>query len=291
MDWWHSFKVLNFSDNSIMSCCNKVWLLSLLLYLSTLCNGFTPVDNYLIDCGSTTNTTIGGRVFLSDNSTSTYLSTSENVFAHSLKLSTSSLFQTARVLPGTSTYTFPIRQAGRHWIRLYFYPFSFGRYDMSTMNFHVSIQKHVLLSNFTAKGNIMKEFSVNVTSDTLIITFIPSNNSYAFLNALEVVSVPNTLIEDGAATYNPPGTFEGLPYQALETVARINMGGPMVSFENDTLWRTWINDQNFLLEKNLATNVSNIPAVKYVTGGATRDTAPNSVYGTVYFSQSDILSV
>ncbi|XWS53192.1 hypothetical protein CRYUN_Cryun11dG0136800 [Craigia yunnanensis] len=69
-------------------------------------------------------------------------------------------------------------------------------------------------------------------------------------------------------------------WQALETVSRVNMGGPTVFFENDTLWRTWVPDKRFLVENNLALSVSNIRAVKYVDGGSTQDIAPNSVYGT-----------
>ncbi|GFZ20561.1 hercules receptor kinase 1 [Actinidia rufa] len=108
----------------------------------------------------------------------------------------------------------------------------------------------------------------------------PSINSVAFLNALEVVSVPDTLITDDATLVSPPGKFKGLLTQALETVARVNMGGPTVVSGNDTLSRTWVPDQTFLVQRNLATNASNIGAVKYPNGGATADVAPQSVYGT-----------
>ena len=56
----------------------------------------------------------------------------------------------------------------------------------------------------------MKEFFENVTSGTLVITFTPSSDSFAFLNALEVVSIPNDLISDGAITITPSGKFKGL---------------------------------------------------------------------------------
>jgi hypothetical protein len=46
------------------------------------------------------------------------------------------------------------------------------------------------------KASVVKEFSVNVTSKNLVITITPSGNSFAFLNALEVVSVPDELITD-----------------------------------------------------------------------------------------------
>uniref|UniRef100_A0A2N9EYW7 Protein kinase domain-containing protein n=1 Tax=Fagus sylvatica TaxID=28930 RepID=A0A2N9EYW7_FAGSY len=177
--------------------------------------------------------------------------------------------------------TFSIGQSGRHWIRLYFYPFVYNSYNMSLANFAVSTQDHVLLSNFSVKSSaVVKEYSLNVTSNVLVITFTPSNNSFAFLNAIEVVSVPSGLITDDANTVSPPGNFKGLLPTALETVWRVNMGGQTVTPDNDTLWRTWIPDKSFLVQPNAATNVSNVAAVKYVSGGATQDTAPRTVYGT-----------
>ncbi|XP_021912565.1 probable receptor-like protein kinase At5g59700 [Carica papaya] len=255
-----------------------------ILCLVWFSSGFSPVDNLLIDCGSSTNTTVDGRVFMADDLASDLLSTPEKLLANTSKPVTSSndssLYQTARIFTSTSKYTLPIRQSGRHWIRLYFFPFVSGTHNLSLANFAVSTQDHLLLSDFTVRSRVVKEFSVNVTTNTLIITFIPSNNSFAFINALEVVSVPNQLITDDASVIGQAGGFLGLLWQALETVARVNMGGPTITPSNDTLGRTWVPDGNFLVEKNLAKSVSNIGAVNYVDGGSTPDIAPKTVYGT-----------
>lgn len=263
-----------------------IWVLSVLC-LGWLCTGFNPADNYLIDCGSPANTSVGDRVYVADNLASKFLSTPKDVVANiSLKSITSfddsPLYQTARIFTESSKYTFSISQSGRHWIRLYFYPFVFGGYDLSKAKFSVSTQNHVLLGDFSAQNaSLVKEFSVNVTSDSLVITFTPSKNSFAFLNAIEVVSVPDQLITDDA--YTGSVKFQGLTTQALETSWRVNMGGPTVSFENDTLWRTWVPDQSFLVNANLAKDVSNIAAVNYDVGSAlaTKDIAPQTVYGTL----------
>ncbi|KAF6171029.1 hypothetical protein GIB67_014609 [Kingdonia uniflora] len=263
-----------------------IWVL-LVLSLVNLCIGFDPVDNYLIDCGSSTNTTVGNRVFLADSTNSPILSTPQSIFANTSTNSTSvtyglGLYQTARVFNGTSVYTFPILKHGRHWIRLYFFPFVFQSVNMSMAKFSVSAQNFALLANFQPESDsVVKEYSLNITSDNLVVTFKPAENSFAFLNALEVVSVPDELITDDAEKVDKSGKFQGLGNQALETVERVNMGGPLVSPTNDTLGRTWLPDQDFLLHKNLATFVSKIGAVKYAAGGATRDIAPVSVYGTV----------
>ncbi|KAK8598426.1 hypothetical protein V6N13_094397 [Hibiscus sabdariffa] len=259
------------------------WVSSILC-LALFARGFTPADNFLVDCGSPTNTTVGDRVFMADNLASKLLSAPENVLGSTSKSVISSddspLYQTARIFTGVSKYTFSTSRRGRHWIRLYFYPFVHASYNMSMAKFDVSTENHVLLSSFSVQSLLVKEFSVNVTTNTLAITFSPSENSFAFINALEVVSVPDQLIPDTAGSVQSSLGFQGLTWQALETVARVNMGGSTVSFQNDTLWRTWVPDQRFLVGKNLALSVSNIRAVKYVAGGSTEDIAPNSVYGT-----------
>ncbi|KAF2301311.1 hypothetical protein GH714_022568 [Hevea brasiliensis] len=57
------------------------------------------------------------------------------------------------------------------------------------------------------------------------------------------------------------------------------MGGPIFLPENDTLGRSWVSDQVFLVKRNVAINISKINSVKYMDGGATPDIAPPTVYG------------
>ncbi|KAF5197292.1 Receptor-like protein kinase herk [Thalictrum thalictroides] len=263
------------------------WVLFILSLLCTCSLGqFVPIDNYLIDCGSSSNNSVGNLVFVSDNSVSRLLSTPENIIANTTPNSISSpfgsrIYLTARIFNGVSVYTFPIQKPGRHWIRLHFFPFVFQSYNMSNAKFSVSTQQFGLLNDFQPSNRSMvKEFSANITGNELVLTFTPSGNSFAFLNALEVVSVPDELITDDANTINPIGNFQGLGRQALETIHRVNMGGPMISPSNDTLGRSWEADQGFLRNRNLAKTASNIGAVNYAPGWATREIAPSAVYGT-----------
>ncbi|CAN4101825.1 unnamed protein product [Withania somnifera] len=256
--------------------------------------GFDPADNYLIDCGSSKDTNVGNRVFIADNSASKFVSTSQDILADT-KAGNSLLYQTARIFTEQSSYKFPINNVGRHWIRLYFYPFVYKTYDMSSATFSVSTQQNVLLGNFSPKKVVsVKEFSVNVTTKDLVITFSPLGDSFAYINALEIVSVPDGLITDEASTFGPSGVFSGMYAQALETVARVNMGGPAVSFDNDTLWRSWVPDRGYLTQPDFATSMSKIGSVKYPPGGATLDDAPQTVYGFRYFIRlhlCDIVSI
>nr|XP_004505921.1 receptor-like protein kinase HERK 1 isoform X2 [Cicer arietinum]XP_027191272.1 receptor-like protein kinase HERK 1 isoform X1 [Cicer arietinum] len=272
-------------------------VLSIFPYVCFSAN-FVHLDNYLIDCGSHTNTSIGNQNFTSDNFFKNFLSTQEDILANtSLKSITSTnvspLYQTARIFNSPSKFTFPVNKKGRHWIRLYFFPISYGKYNLSAANFAVTTQNNVLLSNFSVPKNpVMKEYLVNVTLDNFVITFTPSNNSVAFVNAIEVVSVPDDLIVDDALALNPRSGYSGLLTQALETVIRVNMGGPTVSSGADPLHRTWVPDTSFLILPNLASNFSSIGAVKYVKGGPNENTAPPTVYGTLtqMNSKSDPLS-
>ncbi|KAF5821272.1 putative protein kinase RLK-Pelle-CrRLK1L-1 family [Helianthus annuus] len=268
-----------------------IWIV-FLLSLSSCYSQFTPADSYSIDCGSPTNTSVGNRVFLSDNLASSYLTTQQNVLvdtsANSIPQSEySQLYRTARIFSQTSSYSFKINQPGRHWIRLFFYPFSASNYDLKTAKFSVSTRDHSLLSDYSTVNSTVKEYSVNVTDSELEITFTPSGGSFAFLNGLEVVSVPDPLIADEAASVTPPTNFRGLLTQALETVARVNMGGPTVTSRNDSLWRSWVPDRGYLKNPSLASNVSKVDSVRYPKGGATEDDAPRSVYGTAARMASD----
>ncbi|KAL5714097.1 hypothetical protein ACHQM5_016105 [Ranunculus cassubicifolius] len=271
--------VLNFKSFQ----CVFVLIISYLVHVSL---GFVPVDNYLIDCGSSSNASVGNRVFVSDNSTSQFLKTPQPIFAATNLNSISSplgsrIYRSARIFNGVSEYEFPIRKPGRHWIRLHFFPFLYQNYSMSRVSFSVTAQQFRLLNKFQASNSsTVKEFSVNITGDSLVLRFEPEKDSFAFLNALEVVSVPDELITDGVQMITRSGRFQGLGSQALETVHRVNIGGPLVSPSNDTLGRTWQPDQGFLLNGNLVHTVSKIEAVKYVPGLATSDIAPDSVYGT-----------
>ncbi|CAH2065226.1 unnamed protein product [Thlaspi arvense] len=257
-------------------------LVSTISCLICICHGFTPQDNYLINCGSPTNSSLNGRVFMSDKLASKLLtSPKEEILASQ---SGSDIYQTARVFTGVSSYKFSVAR-GRHWVRLHFNPFNYQNFQMGSAKFAVSSQTHVLLSDFTVKSSrLVKEYSLNVTTDDLVLTFTPSGSSFAFVNAIEVISVPDTLI----TALPPPRLIGGgsgaiqqsLSSQALETVHRVNMGGPLVAANQDNLTRTWQPDSSFLLEKNLARSVSKIATVNFVPGYATEETAPRIVYGT-----------
>lgn len=246
---------------------------------------FHPQDNYLIDCGSRSNVSVGGRVFVADDFYSNFLESPKDIPVNTSSISAlttfdSALYKTARIFNETSHYTFPIRKPGRHWIRLYFYPFINNNHNLSTAKFSVSAQSFILLKEYQVEtGDLMKEYSLNISSNSLVLTFTPSANSFAFINALEVVSQPDNLLPLEAGTVGSQGSFQNLQKQALETVKRVNMGNVTVYPQNDTLWRFWDSDDSYLIHR-FAKFVSKENAVNFTRGFSEDYIAPSSVYGT-----------
>ncbi|XP_031117378.1 receptor-like protein kinase THESEUS 1 [Ipomoea triloba] len=245
---------------------------------------FTPVDNYLLACGSSQNVTFLGQTYIPDSvRSSVYLKNGGNpVVATANSSAPFPVYQSARIFSSTSSYKFDIKQEGHHWLRLYFYPLP--GHNLTSASITVVTENFVLLNNFSfARYNgsyLFKEFVINIASDSLVLTFIPSNNSIAFVNAIEVVSVPDEFIPDGPPIVYPSGNFNGLSELALETVYRLNMGGPLITPQNDTLGRTWENDMKYLHVNSSAVNASVSPSTVKYPPGVTPEIAPNWVYAT-----------
>ncbi|KAJ8754637.1 hypothetical protein K2173_010728 [Erythroxylum novogranatense] len=269
----------------LVKCLHAVVTL-LLLHLfcfNTSSAAYIPPDNYLIACGSSQNVTYRGITYVPDSwHSSLTLKTGTSFVVSSNSTPPAPIYQSARVFSGIASYEFDIRQQGRHWIRLYFYPIP--DQNLTSASITVVTDAFVLLNNFTFKNYkssyLFKEYTVNVTSDSLTLSFISSNNSFAFVNAIEVVSVPDAVLPDQALALNPSTPLNGLSQLAFETVYRLNMGGPLITAENDTLGRTWENDAKYLHVNSSAVNVSVSPASIKYPATVTTEIAPNWVYAT-----------
>ncbi|KAH7861633.1 hypothetical protein Vadar_028688 [Vaccinium darrowii] len=227
-----------------------------------------------------------GQTYIPDSLQSSFSLKSQgnSIVASSNSSAPFPVYQSARIFQNPLSYKFDINKVGRHWIRLYFYPLPDSGQNLSSASITVVTENFVLLSNFTFKNYngsyLFKEYAVNVTSDDMTLTFIPSNNSVAFVNAIEVVSIPDEVLPDQAGALSPPAPFSGLSSHALETIYRLNMGGPLLTAQNDTLGRTWENDGEYLHVNSSAVNVSVNPAnIKY-KAPLTPQIAPNWVYAT-----------
>ncbi|KAG0479287.1 hypothetical protein HPP92_010145 [Vanilla planifolia] len=250
---------------------------------------FIPPDSYLLDCGAPKTIQLSdGRTFRSEPQSSSFLSTEEDIrIADNSSVSSfGPLYHTARVFSDSSSYSFFISKLGRHWVRLHFFPFSSSIYNLSAAIFSVTTEDFVLLHDFSVPSTsapTIKEYLINTDNERLYITFKPKKGSFAFLNALEVVSAPENLISISATGIRPQSTFQfsGLNNYALETITRINVGGPAIPPENDTLSRQWQPD-SFIMPPTAVEMVSVSPnSIKYPDDGSvTPFIAPRAVYAT-----------
>ncbi|XP_019099774.1 PREDICTED: probable receptor-like protein kinase At2g39360 [Camelina sativa] len=258
-------------------------------------------DTFFINCGSPTNvtTTVNNRTFVSDNSlgqgifdssrgTSVVGTTDSNSRDEP---TTTTLFQTARVFSDdeTSTYRFPIEQHGWFLIRLYFLPFVTSSQDLTTARFSVSSQNFNLIRDYKpSTTSLVKEYSLNISSDHLVIEFRPQIGSVAFINALEVFRLPEVLLPEEARLIGSQSKKNlKLGSHAMETVSRVNMGNLTVTRDQDKLWRQWDSDSAY--KAHYGTPVMNLKAVNFsAAGGITDDIAPVYVYGTATRLNSDL---
>jgi serine/threonine protein kinase len=271
-----------------------------LLLPALVAAAFTPADDYLVLCGTAANATVDGRTFLGDDGlpAAAVLPAPRGSEASASAASGSddaALYRSARVFAAPSSYTFAIKSPGRHFVRLHFFPFRYGSGDLAAdAEFSVSAQGLLLIDGYApANGTpAVREFSVNVAGGTLAVAFAPAAaGKVAFVNAIEVVSHPDDLFADTAQTVSPMGRYAGLSTQALETVNRVNMGSPKITPRNDTLGRTWLPDEAFLVDSSVTVHRDVAPSkLRWTPGLATPETAPGMVYATATEINTNLVS-
>lgn len=178
-------------------------------------------------------------------------------------------------------------------VRLHFSPFSSHDYNLNDANFSVSGNGFLLLSNFGGGFTVIKEFLLMIDKVEFELVFTPIDESrFGFVSAIEVFSAPRDLIVNGAELISSNGIeeFKNLPSQILETVHRINVGGSKLTPFNDTLWRTWVPDEEFLVLKSAAKKAITSHVPNYQKGGASREIAPDNVYMTAQQMNRDNLT-
>ncbi|OAY60303.1 receptor-like protein kinase FERONIA [Manihot esculenta] len=207
-------------------------------------------------------------------------------------------YMTARVIHSKLTCTFPVLP-GPKFIRLYFYPDTYSGLNTSASFFTVTANNYTLLSNFSAylavfaqiqaRPYLFKEFIVTVwDNQELELTFTPSPGSFAFINGIEIVSIPNGLYSTDMANLYTFVNSESNPFfffdnsTSLETVYRLNVGGGLVANINDTgMFRTWYDDSNYIFGgPGLVHKWRDDVTIKY-----TEDTPAYTAPATVYISK------
>ncbi|XP_017217357.1 probable receptor-like protein kinase At5g38990 [Daucus carota subsp. sativus] len=212
---------------------------------------------------------------------------------------------TARVFSSIFTYKIPVSGAGQKFLRLYFYPTNYADgFDMTKSFFSVHAADQILVSNFSAFLNLqspsltlVKEYIITVNQSRLLdLTFIPSPNSSAFVNGIEVVSIPDKLYVKGnddsngiklVGLHSQSTTFVTIDgSKALEKFYRLNVGGQNVSSTDDSgMFRSWDGDEPYLIGSYGTTRLSKIE-INY-SETTPPYTAPEIVYSTERFKDDN----
>ncbi|KAE8690121.1 putative Malectin/receptor-like protein kinase family protein [Hibiscus syriacus] len=263
-----------------------------------------PTDNITLNCGAPTdlyasdgrfwggdnNSKFGPFESSSHNKSKTYGADNQGGSVETVP------HMTARVSGSEFNYTFHVTP-GQKFVRLYFHPASYGEYDKSKAFFTVRAGSFTLLRNFSAflvaeslnVRTLLREFCLNVgDNEVLNLVFTPSpsasNDTYAFINGVEIVSMPTNLY------YRPPDQLSsGVPFvgqryevtiendTALEKAYRLNVGGETISPTEDTgLFRLWSDDSDKMTTDSYFTINTTVP-INYTIP---RYTAPEKVYRT-----------
>ncbi|KAL9238227.1 hypothetical protein vseg_012681 [Gypsophila vaccaria] len=243
---------------------------------------FNPKDNIYVACGSNDKvTTPDGKSFQSDKEAYSLLAAEDNYLVSDPNANVpSKIYSSARVFKKDAVYTFNLQDSGWHWIRLYFLPLKTDVFDLETATFNVFTDEVTLLHGFNTNNLTKKEYLIHVKSQRFSIKFSPQKNSAAFINAIEVATAPDKLIADTGQSLSPVAQIDGLTYSSLETVYRVNVGGSLITPENDTLGRTWEKDDDFLKTKPMAKSVTVQTSVIKYPQDVTPYIAPQTVYAS-----------
>ncbi|KAF0929970.1 hypothetical protein E2562_027099 [Oryza meyeriana var. granulata] len=200
----------------------------------------------------------------------------------------SPLYAAARV--GTRGFSYRVRYPAAEApdgnttlvLRLHFFPFASQSGDLSAARFNVSAMgRYVLLGpSFSpprGAGVVREFFLPSDGSGEFDVTFTPEGGGLAFVNAIELFPAPQELLWKNGLT---PVKADVPPlHQALETLYRLNVGGPTVTTANDTMWRTWLPDYSYLSPATVSAVASIQGPINFdETQGYTRMVAPDAVY-------------
>ncbi|WJX75356.1 hypothetical protein P8452_58897 [Trifolium repens] len=296
----------------------KINLLSLIFLLFPLLSkSYNPDYNLAINCGSSKNNTgqdrrpwVGDDIdnsnlftFFEPKTTDPSLITLPSSFANA-----EIPYRAARVSLSNFTYSFPIIiTSSPVFLRLHFYPTSYQNFKPSDSDalFSVTVNDNLtLLKDFNPlnwilaeDGKITKEYCIQIkpNENLLNITFIPSkknqsNVSYAFINGIEVVSMPSYLyytnLSDSSYHLKSLDPFDNnnADYQiqnntSLEMLYRVNVGQREVPSNEDTgMFRHWETDYPYLRKIYPQSLTSSSEHLIYLKDSSPNYTAPEGVY-------------
>ncbi|XP_024929595.3 receptor-like protein kinase ANXUR1 isoform X2 [Ziziphus jujuba] len=215
--------------------------------------------SYILSCGSSSGgTDFDGMKWISDSS----FLTSNNTISATAQYQDPSLpsqvpYMTARIFNSEASFKFSVPPKQRLWVRLHFYPSSYGVHDSANSYFSVIANGFTLLNNFSAyiidkaltQAYIVREFSLTpVQSGSLSITFKPSTQyagSFAFVNGIVIVPMEDIFHATTLVGFTDQSI--DVHNSSVQTMLRLNVGGQYIPASKDSGYtRTWYDDSPYL---------------------------------------------
>ncbi|KAL6546166.1 hypothetical protein OROGR_010040 [Orobanche gracilis] len=220
---------------------------------------WSAADRISINCGSSaaTSTALSGREWLGVNLNSNFSIKGSSIRSSAKgELTVAAVdpvpYNTARISRSQFSYTFRLTTPGQKLIRLHFNPSNSYNNGFQTFTdfFSVEAGSFTLLANFspslTARAlslnTVVKEFCLITTHENqlLDVIFSPSQekHTYAFINGLEIISVPSTLSychggDTGVQVVGQKSVAHIDHATALETIHRLNVKWDSVPSDDD----------------------------------------------------------
>lgn len=262
------------------------WILLLVVISASIRIGEAQPYQLLINCGSDSGVKVDGRKWVGDLVPgNTFTVRPPGIIASTDTADEGSsygaLHKTARFFNSTSVYNFTV-VSGSYYVRLHFYPFSFGSFSVNESSFDVTannlklvskfnVPSEILWKNMRSKSNLtslVKEYMVVVGDGGLGIEFTPGANSFAFVSAIEVILVLDEMFAEpvkkvgGGDVKNPLSLRD----RGMEMMYRLNVGGPeIVSSKDWNLSRKWESDERFMFNVDASFTISNTSDVSYAS--------------------------
>ncbi|KAI6670377.1 hypothetical protein NL676_005262 [Syzygium grande] len=269
---------------------------------------YLPTDDMAVDCGSSSNFPGDKRTWIGDAEEGSRYSPIEKTRSSVVANANSPHpsippvpYYTARLSRAEFTYTFHVT-AGPKFVRLHFFPSDYLNFSSADSFFSVEAAGFTLLRNFSASlladyttppaSGFSKEFCLTVGDDQILnITFAPTpgnSDAYAFVNGIEVVSMPERLYYNSVvdstegiklAGQLSPYTFRNT--DALAMVKRLNVGGQFIDSAGDTgMYRTWEADDDYVTSSYIGVLPVNTTIQLSYSDQVPNYTAPDIVYTT-----------
>ena len=227
---------------------------------------YMPLDSFAVDCSPSVSPLDAG--FPNDKKNEIDFSSVSKVYAVDPSSSEKPRIS-ACIFYKQYNWSFSVSD-GPKFIRLHFKLVTYSGLNISKALFSINVGPHTLIttsdssySKYSPNSDYaIREFCVNMDGQILNVTFTPSSKvfgAYAFINKIEIVSMPSKLYIQEDAPFSlvghPSPYFMGNS-TALEMMYRMNIGGHVISDLEDTcMFRRWTRDDDYFTSNDGNTSI------------------------------------